>query len=81
MARKLLAHSTCEVKVPNQPKTPLKRLRCDDALWDRFGELAEPDRSAVLRHFMRWYCREPGVTLPKRPSADPKQTPPRDDGT
>jgi hypothetical protein len=57
-----------EVNVPNQPKTPLKRLRCDDALWDRFGALAEPDRSAVLRHFMRWYCREEGVTLPKRPA-------------
>jgi hypothetical protein len=60
--------------VPNQPKTPLKRLRCDDALWDRFGELAEPDRSAVLRHFMRWYCREAGVTLPKRPP-ESEQTP------
>ena len=57
--------------VPNQPKTPLKRLRCDDALWDRFGELAEPDRSAVLRQFMRWYVREPGVTQPKRPPAAP----------
>lgn len=59
-----------EVNVPNQPKTPLKRLRCDDALWDRFGELAEPDRSAVLRQFMRWYCREDGVTLPRRPAAE-----------
>jgi hypothetical protein len=50
-----------EVVVPNQPKTPLKRLRCDDVLWDRFGEVAEPDRSAVLRQFMRWYCREEGT--------------------
>ena len=33
--------------VPNQPKTPLKRLRCDEALWDRFGELAEPVAGAA----------------------------------
>ena len=53
--------------MPNQPKTPLKRMRVDDDLWSQFGELAAPDRSAVLREFMRWYVREPGAKLPKRP--------------
>lgn len=39
----------------------------DVGLWDRFGNLAEPDRSAVLRDFIRWYVREPGAKLPRRP--------------
>jgi hypothetical protein len=41
----------------------------EDELWERFGEVAEPDRSTVLRDFVRWYLREPKVTLPKRPEA------------
>ena len=51
--------------MPNQPRTPLKRFRCDDDLWIRFGELATPDRSAVLRDFTRWFCREVRVTMPR----------------
>lgn len=42
-------------------------IRVPDALWQRFGELAEPDRSAVLREFIRWYVREPGAQMPRRP--------------
>jgi hypothetical protein len=53
--------------VPNQPKTPLRRLRVDDDLWEEFGAAAEPDRSAVIRDFMRWFIREPGAKLPARP--------------
>jgi hypothetical protein len=39
----------------------------DIELWERFGEVAEPDRSAVLRAFVAWYVREPGAKLPVRP--------------
>lgn len=38
-------------------------------LWVRFGELAEPDRSVVLREFIRWYVGEQDAKMPKRPSA------------
>jgi hypothetical protein len=39
----------------------------DVGLWERFGEVAEPDRSEVLREFIRWYVREQGAKLPRRP--------------
>lgn len=39
----------------------------DDQLWERFGELADPDRSTVLREFVRWYVRDPEARLPRRP--------------
>jgi hypothetical protein len=39
----------------------------DVGLWERFGELAEPDRSEVLRQFIRWYVRAPDAKLPRRP--------------
>ena len=57
--------------MPNQPKTPLKRVRVDDDLWDRFGEMAKPNRSATMRALMRWWLREPGAKLPKRPERRP----------
>jgi hypothetical protein len=53
--------------VPNQPKTPTRPVRVDSDLWARFGEAAKPDRSEVLRAFMRWYVREPSAKLPPRP--------------
>jgi hypothetical protein len=53
--------------MPNQPKTPTRPIRIDLDLWDRFGALAEPDRSAVIREFVRWFVREPGAKLPQRP--------------
>jgi hypothetical protein len=55
--------------MPNQPKTPLRRVRVDEELWEEFGDLALPDRSAVIRQFMRWYVRERGARLPDRPPA------------
>lgn len=61
--------------VPNQPKTPLRRLRVDDELWEEFGQVADPDRSAVIRNFMRWFVREPGVTMPRRPGAPMRERP------
>jgi hypothetical protein len=42
-------------------------VRIDEALWGEFGRLTG-DRSAVIRQFIRWYVRERGATLPKRPS-------------
>lgn len=53
--------------MPNQPKTPVQRFRLDAELWKRFGEVAQPNRSAVLVQFIRWYLRERGVKLPQRP--------------
>lgn len=37
----------------------------DVALWERFGEMAEPDRSEVIRQMIRWYVGE--GELPQRP--------------
>jgi hypothetical protein len=57
--------------VPNQPKTPLQNIRIDKELWAAFREVASPDRSEVLRQFIRWYVREPGAKLPPRTTATP----------
>jgi len=48
-------------------KTPMHTVRVEDELWERFGDVAVPDRSVVIREFIRWYVREPGARLPKRP--------------
>jgi hypothetical protein len=42
----------------------------EDELWERFGEVAEPDRSTVVRDFVRWYLHEKGVTMPRRPKRE-----------
>ena len=47
--------------------TPKITLRVPEDLWRRFGELAEPDRAAVLREFMKWFVRDPDAKAPKRP--------------
>lgn len=45
-----------------------RAFRMDDiTIWERFGELAEPNRSTVLRDFVRWYVGDPNVELPRRP--------------
>jgi hypothetical protein len=41
-----------------------------EALWVRFGELADgagTDRSEMIRAFIRWYTRQPGAKLPDQP--------------
>lgn len=48
--------------------TPKQTIRVDPGLWVRFGA-AVGDRAAALRAFMRWYLREPGAKLPKRPDS------------
>jgi hypothetical protein len=52
------------------PGTQRTALRIEPDLWERFGEVAEPNRSAVLREFIRWYVGEKGVTRPNRPPAE-----------
>jgi hypothetical protein len=50
--------------------TARQTIRVDEALWEQFGERAasvDNDRSALLRDFMRWFVREPGAKMPKRP--------------
>jgi hypothetical protein len=48
--------------------TARQTIRIDEDLWNRFGQVAEPDRSTVLREFIRWYVGEPGTKAPKRPA-------------
>jgi hypothetical protein len=48
--------------------TPTRPIRIDLDLWERFGAVAQPDRSTVLREFIRWYVGEPGTKAPKRPA-------------
>jgi hypothetical protein len=50
--------------------TARQTIRVDEALWERFGVDATTvgrDRSALVRDFVRWFVREPGAKLPKRP--------------
>lgn len=57
--------------------TARQTIRVDEALWEHFGAGAEQmgaDRSAVLREFIRWYVREPGAKMPKRPDAASSET-------
>jgi hypothetical protein len=65
--------------MPNQPKTPVQRFRLDGDLWEQFDQAvhsADPDadRSKVLRQFVAWFVREPGVRLPARPAAQSART-------
>jgi metal-responsive CopG/Arc/MetJ family transcriptional regulator len=39
------------------PGTQRVAIRIEPDLWDAFGELAQQDRSKVLREFIRWYTR------------------------
>lgn len=50
--------------------TPQVTLRLPPDLWEEFGRAAERagvDRSTLLREFIRWYAKQPGASLPKRP--------------
>lgn len=53
--------------------TPTRPIRVDLELWGRAGEAtaaASTDRSAIIREFLRWYLREPGAKLPRRPDTN-----------
>lgn len=54
--------------VSDDRPTPIRPIRVEAALWEAFGRLVGPrNRSAVIREFIRWYVRERGAQLPKRP--------------
>jgi predicted transcriptional regulator len=56
--------------MPNAPKTPMHTVRVDDELWEAFGVAAAAagaDRSYVIRELIRWFVRQAGARLPKRP--------------
>ncbi|MFC6090705.1 hypothetical protein [Saccharothrix lopnurensis] len=65
-------------------KTPHRQFRAEDDVWAKFGEAVKPlgtDRSAVLRDFVRWFVREPGAKMPRRPdSSKPPVEPGRNPG-
>jgi hypothetical protein len=48
------------------PGTQRTAIRIEPELWERFGELA-PNRSAVLREFIKWYVMAKGAKRPTRP--------------
>lgn len=50
--------------------TPRQTVRVDADLWRDFGEVADPDRSSVLRDFMAWYAGRPGAKMPRRPKPE-----------
>lgn len=57
---------------PSQRKTPQRTIVVDPALWDDFGAAAVRAGSAradVIRNFIRWYNKRPGVAKPGRPAA------------
>lgn len=46
-------------------------MRMGRDLWEQLGTVSG-DRSALIRAFARWYVREPGAKLPKRPDSIPR---------
>lgn len=64
---------------PAPASSPVRALRLDLDLWHRFGAVADPDRSTVLRAFVRWYLRE--GDLPRRPRAGITRTAEGDRGS
>jgi hypothetical protein len=46
----------------------VQHIRVEADAWRRFGALVgDKERAALLRDFIRWWLREPGVTMPRRP--------------
>lgn len=57
-------------------KTPLRTLQVDDSPWHDFDEntrRAGTTRPDALRAFIKWFNREPGAKLPRRPDAITRQ--------
>lgn len=58
--------------VPNQPKTPSRSLRVEDADWQEMAKMAADlgtDRNKLLVQLIRWYLGRPEVEMPRRPDA------------
>lgn len=52
--------------------TARQTIRMDEELWKKLDAATKAlgtDRSTVLRDFARWYVREPGAKLPRRPTS------------
>ncbi|GGM74097.1 hypothetical protein GCM10012275_50990 [Longimycelium tulufanense] len=53
---------------PATGKTPTVTMRVDRDLWVEFERATgKGRRNEVLVEFVRWYCRKPGATRPRRP--------------
>lgn len=55
--------------VPNAPKTPARQMRISDADWNDFDALAKvmgADRATLVREYIQWQLRRPGVKLRER---------------
>lgn len=52
-------------------------MRIPEDLWEQFEAARQragaKDRSEVVRDFIRWYVREAGAKMPKRPAEDGEQ--------
>lgn len=54
--------------MPPETHTTPKQIRIPDDDWTKFEDTAgKRQRAAVIVEFIRWYNREPGAKLPKRP--------------
>ncbi|MCW6003814.1 hypothetical protein K1W54_04355 [Micromonospora sp. CPCC 205371] len=63
---------TMAARKRGEGKTPHRTIRVDHDPWLPFGancERAGTDRSHALVEFIRWFNREPGAKLPKRPDS------------
>lgn len=57
--------------MPPETHTPAHAIRIPPEDWAKFEQTAgERRRAPVLLDFIRWYNREPGAKLPKRPGPD-----------
>jgi len=69
----MAAYTAATLDGVNEKHTPLRPVRVETELWAEFGRLVGArNRSAVIRDFIRWYVRERGATLPKRPDRQPE---------
>jgi hypothetical protein len=68
-------HDTLSVVTAKSGRgTARQTIRVDEDLWELFDaarvSAGEDSRSVVVRDFIRWYVREKGARLPKRPDAE-----------
>lgn len=55
--------------MPNARGTQPRQMRIDDETWADFGEAAKllgTDRASLVREFIQWVLRRPGVKTPPR---------------
>lgn len=58
-------------RVPNQPKTPSRSFRVEDADWDKLGQIAAQCgtvRGKIINELIGWFIGKPGAELPERPA-------------